>query len=204
MSFAKSILAVLMLVGAQANAGFLFEPYAGYTMGDLKIRTSANYPLVDLQNKTFSGSIDGFAFGAKLAYTFGGGFFLGGEYQAARAKEKLSNDSEATDWKNTSIFGILGYQMRNGLRLSYGMTVTPHISEEAGDPDPTIYEGNAQKLSLGFRYNTPFAINVDYVIYELDKFKSGSTVGKVKDRFDKFNYTAFLLSISFPFEVGER
>ncbi len=195
--------AALLFFVAQSQAGILFEPYAGYTIGDLKMNTGAAYPVAAMQSHSYSGSIDGFGYGAKLAWTFDRLYF-GGEYQAARAKEKLNSSDTVTDWNNTSIFGIVGLQLYQGLRLSYGMTVTPHKSEEVGDPDRITYTGSAQKLSLGFRYRAPFAINVDYIQYNLKKFTQGTTEGFVKDRFDKLNYSAFLLSISFPFEVGER
>lgn len=196
MRFLKSaIVAALMFGALQTQAGILFEPYAGYTMGDLK--------LVNTSDVASSGSIDGFGYGGKLSWTFSN-YYFGGEYQAARARQKMNNSESLNDWSNTSIFGVIGIQFDMGFRISAGMTVSPHRSEQAGNPDKTIYTGSAKKVSIGYRYRAPLAINIDYIMYEFDKFKEGTAEGKVKERFDKMDYSAFMLSISFPFEVGER
>jgi hypothetical protein len=198
----KSIAAATVFIFTlQAQAGILFEPYAGYTIGNMKLETASTFPIAAMQNHSYTASADGFAYGAKLAWDFSG-LYIGGEYQGARAQEKLNSATTPTDWTNTSVFGILGWQMMNGLRFTGGMTIVPHKSVEAGDPDPTIYTGSAWKAGIGFRYHVPFAVNVDYIKYNLTKYKVGGSEGEVKDHFNKFDYSAFLISISFPFEIG--
>jgi hypothetical protein len=184
--------AVVFIFTFQIQAEILFEPYAGYTIGNMKLETT---------NRSDTASADGFAYGAKLAWDFSG-LYIGGEYQAARAQQKLSGATTPVDWTNTSVFGIVGWQMLNGLRLTGGMTIGPHKSVQGGDPDPTVFEGNAWKAGIGFRYRVPFAVNVDYIKYNLTKYKVGASEGDVKDSFKKFDYSAFLVSFSFPFEFG--
>lgn len=195
----RSLAVLLFSWSAQANV--LFEPYAGYSIANTKFTTTAAYPDATMQNQSFTGSADGFSYGGKLAWGFSQ-LYIGGEYQSVRASKKLSNSSTGVDWTNTSIFGIVGYQMLNGLRIFGGMTVTPHKSVEAGTPDPTIYKGNAWKAGVGYRYRVPLAVNVDYIKYDLNKYEVGALQGDMKTRYKKFDYSAFLISISFPFEFG--
>lgn len=185
----------------QAQSAVLFEPYAGYTIGNMKLQTTSTFPVAAMQDHSYTASADGFAYGAKLAWDFGG-LYIGAEYQAARTQEKLNNSTTPVDWNNTSVFGIVGWQMMKGIRLTGGMTVTPHKSTEAGDPEPTVYTGSAWKAGIGFRYRVPFAVNVDYIKYDLKRYKIGDSEGDVKDYFKKFDYSAFLISVSFPFEFG--
>lgn len=192
----------VLLFSAGAHAGVLFEPYAGYSVANMKFSTTATFPVASMQDQSFTASADGFAYGGKLAWDFSQ-LYIGGEYQAVRASQKLSNSTTATDWTNTSIFGIAGWQFLNGLRLFGGMTVVPHKSVEAGTPDPTVYTGKAWKVGVGYRYRVPVAVNVDYLKYDITKFKTGSaTEADMKTRFKKFDYSAFMISVSFPFEFG--
>jgi hypothetical protein len=193
--------AAVLIFTLQVQAGVLFEPYAGYTIGNMKLQTTSTFPVAAMQDHAYTASADGFAYGAKLAWDFSG-LYVGAEYQAARAQQKLSGATTPTDWTNTSVFGIVGWQMLNGVRLTGGTTVVPHKSVEGGDPDPTVFEGRAWKAGIGFRYRVPFAVNVDYIKYDLTKYKVGGSEGDVKDNFKKFDYSAFLISFSFPFEFG--
>lgn len=191
----------VLLFSTKIYAGVLFEPYAGYSIGNMKFATTAAFPVASMQSQSFTASADGFSYGGKLAWNFSQ-LYIGGEYQAVRASQKLTNATTATDWTNTSVFGILGYQMLNGLRIFGGMSVIPHKSVEAGTPDPTVYTGNAWKVGVGYRYRVPLAVNVDCIKYDLTKYKAGTLEGDMKTRFNKFDYSAFLISISFPFEFA--
>jgi|GEM_PF-2199801 len=197
MSFLKS-LAVLLLfaLSTQARAGLLLEPYAGYTMGNYKTTAVTT-------NLEENGSVDGASFGGRAGWMMGG-FFLGGEYQTSRAQLKLDGAGEGTNWANTSIFGVLGYEMFMGLRIFAGMTVTPHESEVSTTPTRTKYTGEAKKVGIGYRYHVPFAVNAEYIMYEFDKVEIGGVKSKVKERLSKFDYSAIMLSLSFPFELGGR
>ena len=185
----------LIIAGSTAHAGLLFEPYAGYTMGDYQTVTKN---LVPVTNNAHS---DGFAYGGTLGWLFGR-FLLAGEYQAARADIKFDGSSESTSWNNQSVFGVLGIYFGMGLRLTAGMTVQPHESELASTPERTKYTGSAQKFGLGYHYRgIPFAVNGDYIVYKMDKVESGQSKMEIKDTYSKFKYSTIMLSISFPFEL---
>ena len=201
MYFLKSIAVLFLLItGTKASAGIMFEPYVGYTMGNYKVTGAATHPDVSQQNITTSGSVDGFTYGGRLGWVYGS-FFIGAEYQAARAQLKLDGANESTNWMNTSIFGLLGIEFAMGLRAFAGMTVVPHESEISTLPERTKYVGSAKKVGIGYRYRVPFAVNAEYVMYELDEFQIGSLKGKTKERFSKFEFSAVILSVSFPFEI---
>lgn len=198
--FSSVLCALIMLVAQPSRASLLFEPYAGYAIGDYKFTGASTNPDTSLQDKDFTGNIDGFAYGAKAGWSFGS-IILGGEYQAIRAQKKLAGATQEVNWYNTSVFGIAGIQLGMGLRLFAGMTVMPHKSEESTTPESNIYTGSAQKISLGYHYKMPFALNVDYIIYKFDKVKQGNETTKIKDLMSKLNYTTLLFTLSFPFEI---
>lgn len=197
------VLGMILSAGAKAHAGLLFEPYVGYGLGSYKFRGSSDNPIVAMQDATTHGNIDGFAYGAKAGLMFSG-YFLGAEYQALRGQKKQDGLNESISWNNSSLFAMVGLQFGMGLRLSAGMTVDsvmPHRSEESTEPERTIYTGQAQKLSVGFRYRMPIALNVDYIQYKFEKLKQADTEVKIKERYSKSDYSTIMVSISFPFDI---
>lgn len=175
-----------------ANASLLLEPHVGYSMG--------NHKFTHIDGEQEQGSIDGIAYGGRAGWMFGG-IFVGGEYQASRTQRKTDGIQEGINWSNTSIFGVLGFQSKMGLRISAGMTVQPHVSEESTTPERTRFIGSARKLSVGYSYRIPLALNVDYIEYELEKYEVGGMKGDLKELFSKTNYSAILVSISFPLQL---
>ncbi len=201
MNLARLTLVLLSLaVTTQAHAGFLFEPIVGYSLGNYKVTGAALNPDVTQQNVTTTGNIDGFTYGGRAGFLYGS-FFLGGEYQASRAQLKLDGAGEGTNWSNVSIFGVAGVEFALGLRIFAGMTVVPHESQVSTTPERIKYLGSAKKVGIGYRYKVPFAVNAEYVMYEFDKYEQGAVKGNVKDRLSKFDYSAVVLSLSFPFEI---
>lgn len=192
----KFLSVLIFAISTQAHAGLLLEPYFGYTMGDYKTTATGT-------NAQENGKIDGMSFGGRAGWIYSG-FFFGGEYQAARAQLKLDGAGEGTNWSNTSIFGVLGYESMMGLRIFAGMTVQDHESELSTTPEHTVYKGSAKKIGVGYRYRVPFAINAEYIMYDFDKYAVGSVKGALSERFAKFNYSAIMFSLSFPFEFGGR
>lgn len=192
------VLAFLALGSLHANANLLVEPYAGYSMGNLKTTAVVT-------NAQEESNIDGFAYGGRVGWNFGG-FFLGGEYQAMRGKRKVDGgEEEALNWENKTIFGLLGLQSELGFRIFAGISVRPHESVESTTPERTKMTGSAQKIGIGYRYfGAPFALNAEYVIYKLEKYEVGAVKGGTKDLYSKMDYNALMLSISFPFELGDK
>lgn len=191
-------LALLTFGSLTAHANLLIEPYGGYAMGNMKTTAVTT-------NVQEESNIDGFAYGGRVGWNFGA-FFLGGEYQAMRGKRKIDgSEEEANNWENKSIFGLMGLQSELGFRIFAGITVRPHESTESTSPERTKLTGSAQKIGIGYRYfGAPFALNAEYIMYKLDKYEVGALKGNTKDLFSKSNYNALMLSISFPFELGNR
>jgi hypothetical protein len=200
----RSIFLILLLSGAvTANAGLLFEPYVGYSVGSIKVDGGSGHPDSATQALDTTGSIDGLAYGARAAWMFGR-FVLGGEYQGLRGSEKLKGVDESVDWNSSAIYGMLGWRFFSGIRLFLEMTVRPYEATEETTPESGKFTGSARKVVLGYEYHAPIAVNLEYVEYALSDYKMGSADGKVKDYYDKFNYSAVIFNVSFPFELGGR
>ena len=187
------ILLGLLSLTLPARAGLRIEPIVGYSMGDYKTSAVTTH----LEG---NGRVDGFTYGGRLGWMFDG-IFIGGEYQAARAQLKTDGTGEATNWSNKTIFGELGYEFLMGLRVYAGMNVTPHESDVATTPSHTVYKGSAKKFGLGFQYRAPFAVNAEYIMYDFDEYQNGAVKAKTSTLFEKFNYNAVVLSLSFPFTL---
>jgi len=69
---------LLSFVGSVASAGIMFEPYAGYTTGNVSVNGAATHPLPAVQTLEAKGTIDGLAYGGRLALTYSN-FLLGAD-----------------------------------------------------------------------------------------------------------------------------
>ncbi|HMN67022.1 MAG TPA: hypothetical protein PKC28_00650 [Bdellovibrionales bacterium] len=199
--FARLALALALVCGFTCHAGILFEPYAGYSLGDLKRSYSEQHPSELLRETETEGHADGFAYGGRLGWTFGQ-LVVGAEYQGVRGDVKGSGGQESRGWTSSAIFGILGLQFLSGIRLFGGMSVQDVQVIEQTEPERTKYEGKAMKAGIGYRYRAPVAINVEYVMYDMDKMKIGGDEYRVSDTFESFKYSTVILSLSFPFEMN--
>lgn len=184
---------IALLIGLSvtpAHAGILIEPYAGYSVGSLKMNED-------------DGNVDGLAYGGRLALNFGR-LMLGADYQGIRAKAKFKGEGESPNWNATTLYGFAGLQFYSGFRLTAAVSVTPHESVMDTMPDETTFKGSAYKFGVGYLYSQPIAINVEYSVYKLDEYKIGALEGKTKDAFDTLKYSSIILSLSFPFHFGGR
>jgi predicted porin len=194
---------LLMLTGAPAIAGIMFEPYAGYTTGNIKVDGSSGHPLSAVQSVDDSGTVDGVAYGARLAWTFSQ-FYLGAEYQGMRAKEKLKDADDSPAWNSTAVYGIVGLQFFTGIRLYVGMTVQDFETTEDLSPEPLKHTGSARKIGIGYRYSAPVAVNLEYNEFDFNDVEGAGVKNKTSASYDKLDYSAVVLSISFPFQIGGR
>jgi Outer membrane protein beta-barrel domain len=193
---------VLLLSGSSAaQAGLLFEPYAGYAAGTVRVNGASAHPVASVQSLDSKGTIDGLVYGARAGWMFGR-FVLGAEYQGVRGSEKLKGVDESVDWNSTAVYGMLGWRFLSGIRLFGAMTIQPYEATEETSPEATKFTGSSRKIVLGYEYRAPVAINLEYAEYTLSDYESGSNKGKVKDYYDKFNYSAVMITVSLPFELG--
>lgn len=195
------MLMLLSCLSSAVSAGVMFEPYAGYTTGNISVNGASTHPLVEVQTLESKGTIDGLAYGGRLALTHRS-FLLGADYQGMRAKLKLKGVDEAQDWNSTAVFGIVGWQFFSGLRIYAGMTVMDYKATQATSPDELMFTGSARKIGIGYKYSSPVAVNLEYVEYHFDDFEVGAFKGKVKENYEKLDYSTVILAVSFPFYLG--
>ncbi len=182
-------------------AGFLVEPYGGYSSGQLAIKYSDSYTDQSLRSVRKEGSINGSTFGGRVAI-FLGPLFIGGDYQLVNGKRKFEQEEgQASNFSTKTTFGILGLQSSNGLRLFAGMSLNSETTE-ATLTQPRLYQGLALKVGLGLRRQWPVAINVEYVQYNNKKHEQGDSRGEISELFKIFNYSSINLTVSLPLSVG--
>lgn len=183
------IVSVLLFAGT-ANASVLFEPYGGYSVGNLS-ETAAG------ATTSTSGSINGFGYGGRVGFVFNHFAIVAGEYQGISAKEQLTGSTTPVNWTQSTYFGTLGFQVPMGLRVlaSYGWDLE---ADESG-ATPTHYKGTAVKFGIGWHLMYHVAINAEYTIYTVTNYRQNTTTGPISDLYSKFNYSAGMVTLSFPF-----
>ncbi|MGE0529253.1 MAG: outer membrane beta-barrel protein, partial [Bdellovibrionales bacterium] len=175
------------------------EPYLGYSKGDIDYKVADDLPLIG--GPAFGGEIAGLSYGARLGWMFKP-FFIAGEYQVTKGKQKLDTAATDTDWTNTTTYGILGLQLDMGFRIYGGVSINHESVDEAEGGGETTYTGSAKKLGLGYRFSAPIALNAEYIMYDFDKYKTtGSSSVNRSEVYSKMDYNAVMLNLSFPFEV---
>lgn len=188
----------ILAFAASANAGLLFEPYAGYAVGSiaLKIADTASVS----PGYTDSGSINGFGYGGRVGFLLQHFVIVAAEYQAITAKEKFSKSTTITDWTQKTMFATIGFQAPRGFRLmgSYGWDFQ---ADEASTPNPTHYKGTALKFAIGFHLPMPVALNLEYTIYKLTDYTQNAVSAKISDTYSKLDYSTVMATLSFPFEL---
>lgn len=195
----KKILIVmigLMLSSISSLAGVLVEPFLGYHSG------TTEYKLLDsFGGASGSGTSTGGYYGLGLGYKFPFKLLIGLDYAMGALDTKSGAAGVKIKWNQTDTFLTLAYQIdpKGHIGIGYG---TVNITD---DSDPkTKYTGTALKTFLGYEFKNHIAINVEYILYTLSEFTvEGFPAIKFADSYSKFNYTASVISFSFPFEFGK-
>lgn len=184
----------LMLAGVRANASLLLEPYAGYSDGSF-----SGTPVGTTTANT--ATIDGFGYGGRIGFMLQHFMILAYEYQGLsntyRSTPAGSTTSTTYSWTQATQFATVGFQAPMGFRIlgSYGFSLH---ANEACEP-ASSYTGTAYKLAVGWRLMPDVAVNVEYSIYNMVNLTSGGVTSKISDDYSKFNYSAAMVNISFPF-----
>lgn len=185
------LLAFASLISVKTQAAVLFEPYGGYSVGNISTTTNAG--------ASDSGSANGFGYGGRVGFLMHHFVVLSAEYQAINAKEQLkSSAATQTDWKSHALFATIGFQAPRGFRLlgSYGWDAQ---TDEATTPNATRYKGTAAKLLIGWHLPTTMAINLEYTIYHYTDSTVNGVTSKIGDSYTKFDNSSVMATISFPF-----
>lgn len=179
-------------------AGFIVEPLIGYQQGTVE------YKFLDTVGGTSDkGTVNGLRYGLNLGYKFPFKMLLGFDYTMANLENKFDNPTATAGTKSTQTAYYLtaGYQATNEGRVGVG--IGSFESTDDGSPK-TKLSGATLKAYAGYEFQSHVSMNVEYILYTLNDINTeGQSTYKFKDLYDKFNYTAMVISFSFPFEFGK-
>lgn len=189
----KVIAIIAMVIGFQANAGVLVEPYIGYDQSTMK-------------NTTVGGVSDGATnsgldYGARFGYRFSQGFWAAAEYAAGSGKSK-SDTAGATDsdYSKTALGAVFGYNTgRWNFWAGYGFSDTLTV-KQSGSADVDI-TGTSLKVGAGFRATPNVSVNLEYMMPKYTKMKSSGMEFDIDTIYSKFDTSGTMLSVSFPFDI---
>ena len=177
-SFTRTALVALTLgltLGTvDARADVLFEPFAGYQIGQAKQSGQKN---VDFKTTNY---------GARLGYG-GFGLMAGVEYLTGQGVE----DTTKAKTKPTSMGVFLGYTLPVLLRLYGVYGFDTKFDRRSGTATSTYSEGTSVKFGLGITSLSFVAINIEYMT---------ATYGKVNNAPTDHKYLtgSYGLALSFP------
>lgn len=188
-----------MVMGLQANAGFLVDPYLAYDSGtnDSKSKTDGS----DTGAKTTAT-----AFGVRLGYKLGSGLWFAVDPRGASGTTKFNDSTEkdATFSQSTSSVCV-GYDagMFRGY-LGYGFS---DVFTNKTDVADVKFTGTSIRLGAGAKLANHFSILLEYSILTMKDREitvgSISTKETVADVYDPFNTSILSLALSFPFDFGK-
>lgn len=189
----KKLLSLVVLVlGVQAHAGVIVEPFIGYDSSSLKT--------TDIGGTTGSATNSGMDFGARLGYRFGQGFWVAAEYAGGSGKSK--NDTTEQDYSKSAMSAVFGYDMgRFNVWAGYGFSDKITL-KNSGSPDTDI-TGTNLKVGVGFEAVNHVALNLEYLMPKYTKLNAGSGDVTISDFYSKFDTSGVMFSVSFPFDLSK-
>jgi len=189
----KVIAILAMVLGVQANAGVIVEPFVGYDQSTLKTTTTAG---------ASDGSTNsGLDYGARLGYRFNQGFWVAAEYAGGSGKSKSDTAGvEDSDYSKSAMGAVFGYSTgRWNFWGGYGFSDTITVKQSgAADMDIT---GTNLKVGAGFRAASNVSVNLEYIMPKYTKIKASGMEFDVDSIYSKFDTSGAMLSVSFPFDL---
>ncbi|MBT3234559.1 MAG: outer membrane beta-barrel protein [Bdellovibrionales bacterium] len=202
-----SVVVTTLLIAAQANAGFLVEPYLGYRAGTLDIVVKNS----GASNGEYEYTINGSGYGLRAGYG-ALGFMAGIDYGLGSITEKFSSGPSITlgddEYDTTQIGAFLGYNLPIMFRVwaSYYFTAEleiPKNNSVTGSDKGDLLAGSGLGIGVGFTGLPIISINLEYKSFTYDEFTDGIT-GVVttypSNTIDEITSSEILLSISAPFD----
>lgn len=191
----KLLCVFIMVLGVQANAGFLAEPFVGYDQSTFKY--------TDIGGTSSGATSSGMDYGARLGYRFNQGLVLALEYAGGSGKSKSDTaGSTDSDYTKTAMGAIIGYDFgRFSIWGGYGFSDKLTI-KTTGQTD-TDYSGTNFKVGFGYKVVNHVSVNLDYIIPKYTKFTSSGTESDISTVFSKFETSGAMFSVSFPFSSGK-
>lgn len=177
----RSLLASLVFAGCgfkvQGSQAFFFEPYVGLSKMEARIGSALDVA-------------DGFYLGAKAGLNVSKKFFLGIDYQTA-GPYKFHEPLDFTEWNLKMLGAGIGLDYRI-IRFWLGGYFDANI--EHSESSATL-EGQAVKVGFGLVVSRLLRANLEYIIFDIKKIKTGSS--SVEN--EQFAAKATQVSISLPF-----
>lgn len=190
----NKLLSVLVLVlGVQAKAGVLIEPFLGYDQTTLKN--------TDLSGTNSGATDSGTDYGARLGYRFNQGFWLAAEYTGGSGKSKSDIVGTADqDYTKTALGAVIGYDSGR-FRFWGGYGFSDKITFKQTGSTDTDAAGTNLKVGLGFIAANHVSVNLEYIIPKYTKLTSSGVEYDVATLYSKFDTSGAMLSVSFPFDL---
>jgi len=191
----KLLCVFILVLGVQAKAGFLAEPFVGYDQSTLKYTDTGG---------TSSGSTSsGMDYGARLGYRFNQGLVLALEYAGGSGTTKSDTVGTAdSDYTKAAMGVIIGYDFgRFSIWGGYGFS-DKITSKTTGQADTDI-TGTNFKVGFGYKVVNHVSVNLDYIIPKYTKFTNSGTESDISTFFTKYDASGAMVSVSFPFGSGK-
>lgn len=187
----KKLLSVVVFVlGAQAQAGILAEPFLGYDQSSIKS--------TDLGGTTGGAKNSGMDYGARIGYRFNQGVWVAAEYTggSGTSKSEVAGNPDQ-DYTKTALGAVIGYNTGR-LRFWGGYGISDAVKLKTDNVDVT---GTNMKLGFGFMATSHVSVNLEYIVPKYTKLKASGVEFDVKDVYSKFDSSGAMLSVSFPFDL---
>lgn len=183
-----------IVIGLQANAGFLVDPYLAYDSGtnDSKLKSDGS----DSGAKTTAT-----AFGVRLGYKLGSGLWFAVDPRGASGKTKYNVGTTEPDFSQTTSSFDVGYDagMFRGY-FGYGFSDS-FTNKETGSE--LKFTGTSMRVGVGAKVANHFSILFEYSVLTMKDIESGGTTLAIADVWDPFTTNIMSLALTFPFDFGK-
>ena len=207
-NFSKHIIILIFLsifALSTTRAGFLIEPYLGYSLGgsgDFK-RNNINYDL----------SYSSPTLGGRVGYQFLG--LMGGLDYSTQTFDMESDYTDSGNINRTAKDGVkksqlglfVGYDLPILLRVWFTYYLSSKIEGDDGNDgstqaitsQDTFEDGGGQAIGVGFKGFPLISLNIEYRMLEYDKYTESRTSDPSYD--DKLDAKEILFSVSLPLNL---
>jgi hypothetical protein len=191
----KLVSILIMLLGVQANAGFLAEPFIGYDQTTAKT--------TDVSATDGGSKNSGMDYGARLGFRFTQGYWVAAEYAGGSGTSKSDTTGTADmDYTRTALGAVFGYDYGQfGFWGGYGFS--DKLTIKATGSTDTVFAGTNFKVGVGYRPMMHVSVNLEYVIPKYTKVTVNSVETDLSTFYTKFDTSGAMLSVSFPFDMSK-
>lgn len=186
----KLLCALILVLGVQAHAHVLFEPFVGYDQSKLSLTNNST------GDASYTNS--GMDYGARLGYRFMGGFWIAAEYAAGSGTSK-SGDTGGTnmDYSKSAVSAVIGFHVHR-LRFWAGYGFSDKMTAKQSGVSNVDYTGTNIKVGVGYHLGLHTSLNFEYLMPKYTKMAQDGVSTDVSSQYSKFDTSGMMLSLSFP------